>query len=42
MAYGGGYLVKPVQSKMGSVADLYLQGQAQVQQIRKEVEEPLN
>ena len=37
MAYGGGYLVKPVQSKMGSVADLYLQGQAQVQQIRKEV-----
>ena len=37
MAYGGGYLVKPVQSKMGSVADLYLQGQAQVQQIQKEV-----
>lgn len=39
MAYGGGYLVKPVQSKNGSIAELFLAGQAQVTQIEDKVRE---
>ena len=39
MAYGGGYLVKPVQSKNGSISELFLAGQAQVTAIRDKVRE---
>ena len=39
MAYGGGYLVKPVQSENGSIAELFLAGQAQVQKVRDKVRE---
>jgi hypothetical protein len=39
MAYGGGYLIKPVQSKNGSISELYLAGQAQVQGVRDKVRE---
>ena len=37
MAYGGGYLVKPVKSSNGSVSEMYLAGQAQVLKIRNQV-----
>ncbi len=39
MAYGGGYLVKPVQSENGSIGELFLAGQAQVQKVRDKVRE---
>jgi len=39
MAYGGGYLIKPVQSKNGSISELFLAGQAQVAQIEDKVRE---
>ena len=37
MAYVGGYLVKPVQSENGSIGELFLAGQAQVQKVRDKV-----
>jgi hypothetical protein len=39
MGYGGGYLIKPVQSKNGSISELFLAGQAQVTAIRDKVRE---
>jgi hypothetical protein len=39
MAYGGGYLVKPVVSENGSISELFLAGQAQVTAVRDKVRE---